>query len=437
MAGHIRGNIECFVAPNMGQFSVSWAPSYMMVNLYNFFLNHSNCTMIASNYGHADNTNGFVIGTAFTYPSTSGGLGNNSWFLTRMNATSLRPFDIYHLFQFCGTDGGGAYSPYSSSATFGLTPGNPGVVQGSSAAINVIAHACAVGIGGTGGSTLSVSNGYGNPWKGTSNNNGADTKGSTVWGTPSGGTSAYIWPRSNDGFGSFSALAQNMTPVTPQYGSQNSTRFHILADDDSWVIASNAADNGDFVISSCGIYTPSTYLSSTNLVNVYQFGSNNGGTPQYGSVVLTDKTVYGTVAGTSIQEGGVGTPNGVRGLQFDGLPIWLGSGTSNASSLVMPNLQNSGYYDENDFPIGSYEISTGNDWSGLLGKIDFIRMTFGIATESVKTDYSRLYVGATRGAQSSGGWKNTQVSIPWDNVYFTIPRSGYTPQGVNFISTNP
>lgn len=454
MAGHVRGTIECLLNANQSNAvdNTSYNTSFAFINLYNFFLNHSNCTIIASNYGNnVSGTHGFA-GTGFTYnqstPTTT--TSYNAWFVVRMNATALRPYDTWHLFQWGGNGGGSSTGQWEpTSWTFGESPGSPALICGgnfSSFGGACIAHSCAVGIGGsTGGSTLSNTNGYGSPWNGTTNNNGADTKGSTVWTTPSGGTSFLVYPRSNAlPQGSYTADTQNMISlVTISNAANGKMRQQILADDDSWVTLFDSTNTGNYQMASAGVYFAKPGLSAS-LINYYQFchGYNTNITTLNYADASTG-SCYGTLVGTTDFEGGVGSYSygspTVRGIQFDQLQAF---GTS---TNTFPNLQNDGYYDELDIALGSIDNTTAAagyvnanpqngpyfNINGYLGRINFIRQTYNVVANSVEDGYGRYYVGATATQAQQ------KYSVPWDNVNFTVPLTGTTPQGVTFVSTNP
>jgi hypothetical protein len=141
--------------------------------------------------------------------------------------------------------------------------------------------------------------------------------------------------------------------------------------------------------------------------------------------VYTNGNIEGDLAGTATSNGGIVglLANGVQGIQLDQLATWM------TDTNVFPNKQSVGgsLYDEFDIPIGTGELSPRN---GYLGRVQNVRQTFGIAVNSTKTDFSRLYIG-------SAVLASVKYSIPWDNVNNTVPTTGATAAGVTFTSTSP
>jgi hypothetical protein len=263
-----------------------------------------------------------------------------------------------------------------------------------------LGHQAAIGIGGIGGSALSPSNG--NPWKGTTNANGTDTKpaSTSIWGAPAGGgTGVIVFPRSNDSnWGTYRTQAQNCGQIMNWGGgSGQQTRWHVVGDDDSFVIAIDFSDLGQYCMSFSGIYQPRT---SMTVPYPYLVIDTADALP----FVYTSTSVYGDVAGTASRQGGIvtATSGSVASLQLD-------------------------HYSAFDIPVGIYEIQPGGSISGLMGQIDFFREMFNVQTNGVSSDYSRIFVG---GASIN----TTKYAIPWDSVNRTVPRSGYQRQGVSFVA---
>jgi len=417
MSGLIRGKIEC-VATTLPQNRQNIV-QIMFKNMYDFFAAHPNYTLIALQYGNSTNLvpGSASSGTGTNYWDQPLSFGFNAFFVVRANATAARPFDVYYLIQWAGAPN------VTANSGIGVAPGAPALsngqssIQGSNNEAGIIMQV-AIGIGGSGGSALSPSNG--NPWKGTSNANGADTKATTgpVWGAPAGGgTGVIIFPRSNDNFGAFHSLAQNGGNIA-FYGSEPAqARFHLIGDDDSWVFANDGADNGSYSITFNGLYTPRTSLTIT-----YPFCSVMSVSTPW---TYTDESIYGDIAGTSNQQGGVvqllsGT---VAQMQLDHYSNFA------TDPNFWPNKQfASTTYDELTIPIGIYEAGTSQDnISGFLGQIDFVREMYNVPTNGVKSDYSRIFVGTTT-------LQSTHYSIPWDKETRTVPRSGNTRQGYSFTA---
>lgn len=419
MSGLIRGKIEC-VYPSLGG-SYYWAQNIQAIftNLYLFFIGHPNYSLIASYYGVTTqipgSAGGSGSGTGY-FNNPAGSWGFNAFFVVRANATAARPYDVYHMFQWSGPTNFG-------SPSFGTSTGTTALIQGSNSPQGgsgvYLGHAAAIGIGGTGGSALSPFNG--NPWKGTSNANGTDTKASVgpIWGAPSGGgTGVIIFPRSNNNHGTYQSQAQNMALLL-YYTGNNGTRYHIVADDDSWCLAIDYTDASVYNLSYSGIYQP-----RTNLTIPYPYVVMDGGNAALPWSYAAG-TVFGTVAGNGTYEGGiVNTLTGSSaGLQLDHYSAF----TSLADFWPNKQFGSPGTWDMLDMPIGIYEEMSGQNYSGLMGQIDFIRECFNIETNGVLSDYTRIAIGP-----------NTQNAIkymiPWDKETKTQPRSGVNIGGYNFVA---
>jgi hypothetical protein len=427
MSGLIRGKIECVVPTSSTSYYYTQNVQAIFTNLYNYFTSHPNYTLIASFYGatspQVPGGTAAGLGTGF-WNNPNGSWGFNAFFVVRANATATRPYDVYHMFQWAGPTNYG-------SPQFGATAGTTALIQGSST-INgslvgsangvVLAHAAAIGIGGSGGSSLSPLNG--NPWRGTSAANGADTKASTgpIWGAPSGGgTGVIIFPRSNNNHGGTVTLAQNMTLLVYWTG-QTGIRYHIIGDDDSWILTVDYSDGNLYNLNYSGLYQPRTNLSIPYPYVVIDGGGT--GLPLANNYTFGD--VYGSLAGTTAYEGGIVNvlTGSSAGCQVDHYSVF------NTQPDFWPNKQwgtSPGTFDMLDIPVGIYEIVGGQNQSGILGQIDFFREVYNVPTNGVLSDYSRLFVGAN-------AVESPKYAIPWDKETKTIPRSGDTLQGYNFVA---
>ena len=415
MSGLVRGKIECVI--NAQGHNRDTVAQQAFKNLYDFFVSHPNYTMIALQYGSSSTqVNGSTTsGTGVGFYDQAVSFGYNAFFVVRANATVARPYDVYYLFQWAGATN-------QSGLAIGTAPGAPALGNGFSGYNNNTTYAgvsyqVAIGIGGSGGSALSPSNG--NPWKGSSSNNGTDTKPTTgpIFGAPAGGgTGVIIFPRSNDNVGGHRLLTQNQGVIMWWNTEPIQVRMHVIADDDNFVIATDIGDNESYSLSYSGLYTPRTSLSPTYpfctlmAVNALPFN-------------YTNTTVYGDTAGTSNLQGGIvqvlsGT---VAQLQLDHLTNFA------QGADYWPNRQfNTTMFDELTIPIGIYEVGQANV-SGYLGQIDFIREMYNVPTNAVKSDYSRIFLGSTTLAA-------TKYSVPWDKETKTVPRSGNTRQGYSFVA---
>lgn len=162
---------------------------FEFVRLVKFLDNASVCGIqrIASNYGsNFTVSNSYTIlsdkvlhGTGFEYETTRP--GNNAWVLYKFNNAQV-PF--YLLIQHCSIEG-----------TFGNSPGNPGSMSQTGIGVQI-----------------AMRSDGGNPWNGTTNNNGADTKGSPCW-VKSTANKVYVFPRCNNTGGSYTTTKQRFTGI--------------------------------------------------------------------------------------------------------------------------------------------------------------------------------------------------------------------------------
>jgi hypothetical protein len=441
MSGLVRGKIECVLAPINRQDQTQ----EFFTNLYSFFSNHPNYTVIALQYGSsaANLPNSTSSGTGTNYYNQANSFGYNAFFVVRANATAARPYDVYYLFQW-----GGSPTQVGTSYELGASPGNPALaagyaygnavngVGGNTNYTTLIVQA-AIGIGGTGGSSLSPNNG--NPWKGTSNVNGADTKSAAaiagagpVWGAPSGGgTGVMIFPRSCDGAqgtttiaGTYAHLAQDGGLIYALDIDTQQTRMSIVGDDDSWCLMVDYTDNGNYYMIYSGLYVPRPNTQNVELnypfvcLWAYQtlpmpFGVNN----QYAPPTSSDQYMGGICNSVS------GTVNSVS---IDHYANNFVVDTNFNPDHQMANLGT--VYNEWPIWVGQFENYGGTQLTGYLGQIVFIKEMYNVNTNDTKSDFSRIFIGSTTLAQS-------KVSVPWDSQNNTVPRSGTTVAGVTFVTS--
>lgn len=425
MSGQVRGKIECAISAINRQDS---AQVYFK-NIYDFFSSHPNYTLIALQYGLTGSNlpNSTTSGTGTNYYDQALSFGYNAFFVTRANATAARPFDIYYLFQW-----GGSNNQTGANTIIGATigPGNPALAAGTQIPFDGN-HNCAfvqaaIGIGGTGGSTLSPNNG--NPWKGTQNGNGLDTKSTlNVWGAPpGGGTGAMVFPRSNNGnspsnqqVGTHQSIRQNGSIIFSSNSDTNPVRQNIVGDDDSWCLFVDFSDNGNYFFIYNGLFVP---RPNTGQNIPYPFCS----IASYNNIPIpfTDQSIYGAVAGNDTQSGGIAMPStgSVGQLQID-VPVnnWLSDANYNPDRQIAGTA-----YDEWPVWVGPFEPWP-NPLSGYLGQIHFMKLMYNVPTNDTKTDFSRIFIGSTTLAAQK--W-----SVPWDAQNNTVPRSGASRSGVTFVA---
>lgn len=390
MAGQIRGKIECFLNEGNGNNNAQ----ALFKGLYDFFVAHPKATLVARQAGAGR------AATDIGYYDSPTPFGENAWFVVKMARTDTdvpagpRAFDYYVLVQYASNANG-----------FNVSPGNPGLFFGSTSSFSTgkVGMAVAIGVGGDG-----------NPWNGAGATVGANTKGAPVWKVPSGGTQVHVLPRSNNTGGSQSTNRENTAHIFSQSaGSSPKARMHIVADDDSFVVAVDMDDDNTYQAAFVGMVTPRQGLSlSYPLVMV----SDNGTLP------WAINSVYGDLSGSSGQQGGgIHRDNavGVRQLIMERL-----SALVNTSSLQPNRLFATPEFDE--FPLACAINETPHH--GLLGQVEFLREVGNIATHDASSDKKRCVVGTS-------SIPSVKLSIPWDGS--TTPKSGITRQGIDFVRSGP
>lgn len=201
--------------------------------------------------------------------------GENAFAVYKLlaSASSVRSYDLYVLIQFC------------SAASPDTAPGNPGRFNGSTSNRGV-------------GFELAFREDGGNPWNGTTNNDGSDTKGSTVW--TAGGSVLHLLDRANSDAtpnGSFVTNKQNLVWTA----DPNSTyvRFHMIGDADGFLLMYNKSStttSGAHFFLYGGIYEPRAGLTIAHPIVMFEHN---------GSYSLANGLTVGTTAGSSYYEGGI------------------------------------------------------------------------------------------------------------------------------------
>lgn len=189
----------------------------------------------------------------------------------------------------------------AANSGFGGSPGDPGRLAGASTAGFGVA--------------MAIREDGGNPWNGTTNNNGSDSKGDPVW--IDGGSTLHVFPMSNNDAPSSTTLAdydqsssrQNMVLVGTFSGGSNYHRFGFWASEECVFLELDAQNNGAFTNQTCfGRYTPHSHMSGTctfpyfmicsrsGITGVFELGPASSPPPFY---------EYGSRDGNGTYEGGV------------------------------------------------------------------------------------------------------------------------------------
>lgn len=234
---------------------------------------------VALNYGLAGTGTDFYDGGA---PFTS-----NAWFTYKFPKTARRPWTYY------------AHVQYSEGAgNFGQAPGDPGLLRG-----NTGTSTAGLGIQ----FALGLNSNYQSvdAWAGTTNFDGADTKGAPLWTCPSDG-SVHVFPRSNNNTGPHATLKENFIVILDT--STRDHRLDYLCDGDHfqlWLDFSDDQVSHDYVY--FGPYKPRT--DSRGIVPFVCAHVNENLPNDSGPII-------GTITGTAYRNGGIlhKVANGVGGF---------------------------------------------------------------------------------------------------------------------------
>jgi hypothetical protein len=332
----------------------------------------SRFTRIASQKGSGYNGTGAITG----YTSDTNRSGDNAFGVWRWDRADGKK--LYILLQW----------QYNSS--MGASPGNPG----SPSQVNYgVVIQFAMRLDG------------GNPWNGTSANDGADTKnGTNVW--VDGGSTLVVWPRVNGPSGSSTTKSGLM--MLSSYGT--TTRFNIMSDDTSiyWFTNHDAGP-----IDVIGFFAPYTPRSSITPDLGYCCLAQNTSLPDFNGLV-------GNTGGGGTHEGGavIAAADGVRSFKYMAIERLN-------SAIFEPNTLVSGSpFDLLDVYL-RMEDSTSPAKYGLFGKLNVDDLAISYNYPNNDTN-----VGKTKIAIGSDVTLNYRWVFPWDGV--TTPGSTSAQTGVQF-----
>ena len=227
MAGTIRGTVDAYI--DVANRNLACGEVFKLY--FDALESHAGTTRIALYYGTA--------GTGTDYHDEANPFGDKAWAVWRFDTNGGRSWPFYVMLYTSavtgGTNGGdwliGANSPTNGSSHMGI--------------------ATAVGFGGDG-----------NPWNGTTNNDGTDTVGTPRWANPAGGTGHSALPASNrDGGGT--GVTKNATVPIFVANSDVKQRASIILDDDSMVLLCDRGDDSDNLVASVfvGMYEVAPHVT--------------------------------------------------------------------------------------------------------------------------------------------------------------------------------
>lgn len=392
MSGTFRGRIE--IVLNEG--SEERDTSGLFKNLFDILEAHPNTTRIALQYGTHTGTEGtdFWDGT--------NPFGTDAFAVYRMNTSAARTWTYYMMIQ-CNVTGVG---PATSS--FGSAPGDPGLCRSLGNTAKYVGVQVAVGVGGDN-----------NPWNGTTNNDGTDSKAGSaanptgtdgtdnVWRVPaSGGTGLGVLPASNS-----SEYAHNLTDAQLENmgdAIQDPTanfRANIIMDDDNlWVLHDTNLGNA-WQIFYVGLFTPIPGLTYPHPLMMI---------PRR-NIPMGDTDALVERAGVLL--GDLTRPHFADRIRW-ALSRGLWSNTSHQPNpLVTPAV-----HDARPLKIYSGGVNLGHA-RGFVGTWDSTPEIYNAAVVDTPASLNECYFGSATTAA-------TKLVIPWDGT--TTPNSGSGRTGVSF-----
>lgn len=395
MSGIIRGKVDCL--SNTGSTANNCQEAFK--NCYDFFASHPNMTLISRNSGSSSAAGDIA------FWDQSNRFRHNAWAVFRMNPTAVRPYPVYFQIQY-GESGGGV--------NFGNAPGSPALVGGSDVTNNTAPHLgiqVAIGEGGTE-----------NPFKGTMNAGSPnDTRANPLWGVPTGGVRAHLFPRTNNPGGPALNVTQKHD-FCHMHGFQNGAiahRYHFIADDDSFLFMLDEGDTNTYdSMNYSGIFVPRTGLSLTYPFVMLGLGYDSSGTVY--PLPINQEFGNPTLVALSRRDGGVvagATSNGVRNVFVDRFQNII-------SNSQQPNLQFAApEYEEFTIPLYTNETSAGAVAIAHLGHITFIKESANLSTNDTN-------VALTRAAFGDNTLTSVKTMVPWGGL--TPPKSNSTRGGTLF-----
>jgi len=258
------------------------------------------CEQVALYYG--------ISGTGTDFYDGVNPFTDNAWFVYRFPPTRNRKYSFY------------AHMQYSESGNFGGGGGSPALITGGTG--DATANSGQLGIQIAVGITSAFADG--NPWNGTSNFDGADTKGASVWAAPGGGT-VHVWPRSNNTGGTHVTNKENFFEIVDQGGATVIYRYDFVSDGDNLHIMLDFGDASALEYFYFGPYRLRQDLGGPTQVPYIGIHTNDA----VGESTGTTVPVYGDLTGAAFDEGGVLWDPSVGVKQVSLLSFGEGSSVTN------------------------------------------------------------------------------------------------------------
>lgn len=364
MATGITGRVDQL--HNTGNAQLNAAQLFKRV--YDLLNDHPMTTRIALGYGSGGTGTG-----DFNDPAPFGSLAHAVF---RFDTHAGRDWEFYVVIA-KGNDSGSnalAFRPVGNSPT--------------SSYGYVVANA-AVGIGGDG-----------NPWQGTTNNDGTDTLPATWWGNPSGGTNVKVTPSSNSSSGTGSSEGgREVFTIARAYSSLTDFRAHVWVDDDGlyWATDYSGALNYPEQGYIGAINTPNPNLNHPNPL----FGCEVGG-----SVVVSQTFNDYSIGAAHVSDTEANWETVDCKLELPAFVDDLAGGH-----------EQTGTYDTWPFPI----FGDVSGHRGFMGWLESVQYIYGRGVHDTSPSLDRVVLGAGNAGNRA---------YPWDGV--TTPGTTMDRDGVTF-----
>jgi len=367
----VRHGDGIITSPNLNQeIYVNWVR----------FLRHCEtnglCTVVASQWNNGG------AGEGAPFHDQANPLGENAF--------TYAEFDV-------GVARFGILVQWADASSFGASPGNPGLLYGSSS-LDGVGIAMAFREDGT------------SPWAGTTGDTGTNTKGATVW-TP-GGSTVHVFPRSNNPgppVGSHNTNKENMCRAAPD-DVIGFSRAHWVANEDGIFHKLSSADDGRYVAHYVGRYAPRSGLTLPYpYCQIYRdnilFWLTGASNP------------YGGASGNSNENGGIigASADGVMDLALS----YAGGGnfdiTYQPNNLISP-------VEFEGSPISVFQRESVGGTLGLAGFLptELVAAFYNTSNHNTNAAADRAYIGDSTVATVKWG-------IPWDGG--AVPGTNNTRTG--------
>lgn len=396
MAGTARGRIDCLTNATGANTQQQNARNCEAVfrTIWMFLDAHPGCSRIASYYGDATSpgttappTNARGIG----YWDEAVNFGRHAFGVWRFN-NALWP---WYLFLELTTAEGLTYP--NGSFMKGLTTDQSNHRIGMSAAWGV-----------TAGSAV------GNPWAGGSANAGGDARangGNARWVDPGGGV--YVLPRSNNLYGTHTALKNNSADLyraNQSEGTGTGHAFGVVADDDSIVLFYDFANDNTWSVHGICRYVPRDGLACARPYCMFEQSNTLG---------FVGQNIYGSTAGTGAGEGGIIMPDAHSAIGAMVRPFAIDRMPAQSSTTYEPNNVGGTANVFSEYPYNLFVSATGETVpsAGPIGKIDpaFLREVYNVGSMDTNAALTRAFPGY------STLLTTTKPSVPWNGI--TPPRT--------------